>query len=93
MVENGVTSSWVLVGFPRAWDWGHTYLLNIFISYLDEGIEGTLSKFAGDTSVGRSIDLLEGRKATTTPCSTTGWGRGSGKLPGRKGPGALLSSG
>lgn len=55
------------------------HLFNVFINYLDEGIEA-LNKFVGDTSLGRSIDLLEGRKATMTPCSTPG-------------PRALVSSG
>lgn len=50
------------VGVPQGSILGHV-LLNVFVQDLEEEMERTVFKSAGDTRVGGAVDMFEGRAA------------------------------
>lgn len=56
-------NNWPVIGRLPQVSVLETILLNTFINYLDQGLEGVVSQFTDDTKLSRSVDLLESWKA------------------------------
>jgi len=63
VVINGSVSGWrpVTSGVSQGWSWD--WCSSTSLSMTDDGIECTLSKFAGDTKLSGAVNTLEGREA------------------------------
>lgn len=48
-------------------------LFNVFINYLEDGIEGTLTKFVNKNKLGSEVDMSEGRVILQTPGQLEKW--------------------
>lgn len=63
-MEDGIKSSWhsVTKSVPQGSEFGPV-LFNVFVNYFDVAIKGSLGRFADDTKLSVSVELLVGRNA------------------------------